>query len=73
MADQRGMTTVFDDDHEAQKAARRRQLFGRPVASMEGPELIRWLRNFANAHPNPAGTLAREARRWLAELERAQG
>lgn len=72
MEEQTGMTTAFDDDREAQKAARRRKLFGRPVASLEGPELIRWLRNFSNAHPNPAGTLAREARRWLVELERAQ-
>ena len=65
--------TVRDDSREVRKAARRKQLFGRPVASMEGPELIRWLRNFSNAHPNPAGTLAREARRWLVELERDDG
>ncbi len=50
--------------------ARRERLFGRTVVSLQGPELRRWLRNFANAHPNPASTLAREAHRWLAELER---
>ena len=64
--------TEPDGRGEARKAARRK-LFGRPVASLEGPELIRWLRNFSAAHPNPAGTLAREARRWLAELERDSG
>ena len=37
---------------------------------MDGPELIRWLRKYTNAHPNPVGTHASEARRWLAELER---
>jgi hypothetical protein len=62
--------TVPDCDRQA-RVARRKRLFGRPVVSMEDPELLRWLRNFANAHPNPGGTLAREARRWLAELERA--
>ena len=60
-------------DSEAQKAARRKQLFGRPVASLDRPELLRWLRKFTNAHPNPAGTMAREARRWLVELERDGG
>lgn len=65
--------TVFDDGRKARKAARRKPLFDRTVASLAGPELIRWLRNFTNAHPNPAGTLAREARRWLRELERDSG
>ena len=61
--------TAPGDDSAARRAARRKHLFGQPVASLKGPELIRWLRNFSNAHPNPAGTLAREARRWLVELE----
>lgn len=65
--------TAPGGDSKARKAARRKQLFGRPVASLEGPELIRWLRDFANDHPNPSGTLAREARRWLLELERKGG
>lgn len=65
--------TVRGGEQEAQAAARRKRLFGRPVTSLEGPELIRWLRNFVNAHPNPAGTLAREAHRWLVELERDGG
>ena len=62
--------TASGGDSKARKAARRKQLFGCPVASLEGPELIRWLRKFTNDHPNPSGTLAREARRWLFELER---
>ena len=65
--------TVPGEHDETRKTARRKQLFGRPVASLEGPELIRWLRNFSDAHPNPAGKLAREARRWLAELRRDGG
>ena len=65
--------TVRGGEQEAQAAARRKRLFGRPVASLEGPELIRWLRRFTDEHPNPAGTLAREARRWLLELERKGG
>lgn len=60
-------------DREAQAAARRKRLFGHAVASLEDPELRRWLRNYMNAHPNPAGTLAREAHRWLVELERDGG
>ena len=59
------------DGREARKAARRAQLFGRAVGSFDGPELVRWLRKYTNAHPNPAGTHAREARRWLMELERS--
>ena len=58
---------------EARKAARREALFGRAVASLDGLELIHWLRRFTDEHPNPAGTLAREARRWLLELERKGG
>ena len=50
-------------ERKARKAARRKALFGRPVVSLDGPELIRWLRRFTDEHPNPAGTLAREARR----------
>ena len=60
-------------EREARTAARRKALFGRPVVSLDGPELIRWLRRFTDEHPNPAGTLAREARRWLLELERKGG
>ena len=60
-------------EREAKKAARREALFGRAVASLEGRELIHWLRRFTDDHPNPAGTLAREARRWLLELERKGG
>lgn len=63
--------TVSEGEREAGKAARREALFGRPVASLDGLELIHWLRKFTNEHPNPAGTLAREARRWLLELERS--
>ena len=62
--------TVSAEGREARKAARRVQLFGRAVGSLDGPELVRWLRKYANAHPNPAGTRAREARGWLVELER---
>ena len=60
-------------EREARKAARREALFGGAVASLDGPDLIRWLRSFTDEHPNPAGTLAREARRWLLELERKRG
>ena len=60
-------------EREARKAARREALFGRAVVSLDGPELIRWLRRFTDEHPNPAGTLAREARLWLLELERKGG
>ena len=58
------------DGRDSRNAARRVKLFGRPVASLDRPELIRWLRKFTNAHPNPTGMLAREAHRWLVELER---
>ena len=63
--------TVSADGREARTAARRVQLFGSAVGSLDGPELIRWLRKYTNAHPNPAGTHATGARRWLAELERS--
>ena len=62
--------TVPADGREAQKAARRLRLFGRAVASLDGSELVRWLRKYTAAHPNPASTRAREAHRWLVELER---
>ncbi len=62
--------TAQTDDREVRTAARRLQLFGRTVGSLDGPELIRWLRKYTNAHPNPVGTHASEARRWLAALER---
>ena len=62
------MTTPADG-REARKAARRAQLFGRAVGSLDGPELVRWLRKYTNAHPNPAGAHAREAHSWLMELE----
>lgn len=61
---------MSESEREAGKAARREALFGRPVASLDDVELIHWLRRFTNEHPNPAGALAREARRWLLELER---
>lgn len=62
--------TAPTEDPEAWKAARRVQLFGRTVGSLDGPELVRWLRKYTDAHPNPSGTHAREALRWLVELER---
>lgn len=66
-------TTVRGGDAEVRKADRRKRLFGRPVVSLEGHELIRWLSHFANAHPNPASMIAREAHSWLFELERDGG
>ena len=57
------------DGREARSAARRVKLFGRAVGSLDGPQLVRWLRKYTNAYPNPAGARAREARRWLVELE----
>lgn len=60
-------------DREARKAARREQLFGRAVASLDRAELIPWLREFTDGHPNPRGILVREANRWLAELEGTGG
>jgi len=65
--------TVPGGNSEARKADRRKRLFGHTVASLERQDLIRWLRKFTNAHPNPASTTAREARRWLVELERDGG
>lgn len=64
------MTTPTEDP-VARKAVRRVQLFGRAVGSMDGPELVRWLRKYTDAHPNPSGNHAREALRWLVEVERS--
>ncbi len=54
---------------EPGKAGQRERLFGPAVATLDGPELLLWLRKYTNEHPNPTGRHAREARRWLLELE----
>lgn len=63
--------TVSADGREARTAARRVQLFGRTVGSLDRPELVRWLRKYTDTHPNPLGTHASEALGWLVELERS--
>lgn len=62
--------TAPAEDPEARKAARRVRLFDRAVGSLDGPELVRWLPKYTDAHPNPTGTRTCGACRWLVELER---
>ncbi|MDE2984558.1 MAG: hypothetical protein OXU69_07610 [Gemmatimonadota bacterium] len=65
--------TTPDAGGEPGKAVHREQLFGPAVATLDRPELLLWLRKYTNEHSNPAGTHAREARRWLLELEHGGG
>ncbi len=48
---------------------RRRELFGK-VADLPRPDLIAWLRSYTRRHPEPRNPRTREARCWLAALER---
>lgn len=65
--------TTRDAGGEPGKAVRRERLFGPAVATLDRTELLLWLRKYTKEHPNPTGTLAREARRWLLELEHGGG